>query len=51
LKIILILVPLFLFLTCFNQAEIEFQKLNFSDALQQAQQSGKMILMDFWTDG
>jgi hypothetical protein len=50
-KIILSLLPLILFFNCSSQPEVNFQKLNLTEALEQAQRSGKMLLMDFWTDG
>ena len=45
------LLPLILFFTCSTQPEVNFQKLNLAEALLQAQQSSKMVLIDFWTDG
>ena len=50
-KIILSLLPLILFFNCSRQPEVNFQQLNLTEALEQAQRSGKMLLMDFWTDG
>jgi hypothetical protein len=45
------LLPLIMLFSCSSQPEVNFQKLNLAEALGQAQQSGKMVLMDFWTDG
>jgi hypothetical protein len=45
------LLPLILLFSCSSQPEVNFQKLGLDAALTQAQHSGKMILMDFWTDG
>jgi hypothetical protein len=50
-KNILTLLPFILLFTCSRQPEVNFQKLGLADALEQAQQNGKMVLMDFWTDG
>jgi hypothetical protein len=45
------LLPLIILFTCSSQPEVNFQKLSLADAMLQAQQNGKMVLMDFWTDG